>query len=147
MSHLLEAFGLNGKLLLAQVVNMGILLAALTYFLYKPLMRSLDARQKLMAQGVEDAQRAAEKLATADDAATKRVTDAESQAEGIVLSARETAQAERTRIVKEAEDRATALMTDAEMRAKENAAKTMRESEKEIARLAILAAEKTLRAK
>ncbi len=147
MNQLFDAFGVNAKLLLSQVVNFVILLTALTYFLYKPLMRSLDARQKVVAKGVEDAERAAEKLASADAVATKRVTKAEEEGESIVLNAKEVAQTERVRLIREAEARAEALMVEADARAKENASKMLRESEKEIAKLAILAAEKTIRAK
>ena len=145
MNQLLDAFGINAKLLIAQVVNFSILLAALTYFLYKPLMRVLDERQKIVSKSVEDAERAEEKLASADTVAAERVSVAEEKAEHIVTQARDTAKTERTRLIKEAEERAAALSADAEARAKETAVKTLRESEKEIARLAILAAEKTLR--
>ena len=65
----------------------------------------------------------------------------------MVAAGGEAAGGEKARIVKEAETRAAAIDADAEARAKETAAKTIRESEKEIARLAILAAEKAMRAK
>ncbi|VAW32092.1 hypothetical protein MNBD_CPR01-399 [hydrothermal vent metagenome] len=145
MDKLFAAFGVNTKLLIAQVVNFGILLAALTYFLYKPLMRSLEARQKVVTQGVEDAQRASEKLASADTVSAERVEKAENTAEQIVTNARDIAQTERVRLLKEAEERARAFTADAEARAKESIAKMQRESEKDITRLAILAAEKAIR--
>lgn len=146
MAQLFGAFGIDLKLLIAQAVNFGVLLVVLTYFLYKPVMKTIGDRQKKIAQGVEDAERASEKLRGADEEATKVVTAAETEAEGIVTSARESATSEKTRIMKEAESRAAAVAADAEARAKESQERALRESEKEIARLAILAAEKTLRA-
>lgn len=145
MDALLEAFGIDWKLLLIQAVNFGVLLAALTYFLYKPTMRVLDERRAKVAKGVEDAEAAEVKLREADSVAAGVLKSAEGEAEGIVSSARETASAEKARIVKEAEERAVAVASDAEARAKEAAARTLRESEKEIARLAVLAAEKAMR--
>jgi len=145
MAQLFGAFGIDLKLLIAQAINFGVLLVILTYFLYKPVMKTIQERQKKIAQGVEDAERAAEKLKSADDVADKVVTDAETEAESIVSSAREAATGEKTRIMKEAETRAAAVAADAEARAKESQERALRESEKEIARLAILAAEKTLR--
>ncbi len=62
-----------------------------------------------------------------------------------MASAREAATGEKTRITKEAEARAAAIAADADARAAETAAKALRESEKEIARLSVLAAEKVLR--
>ncbi len=145
MQALFQAFGLNGSLILAQAVNFGIVLFALTYFLYKPINKVLEARQNKVAQGVEDAERAAEKLAQADTMASEKVSTAETEAEGIMTSARETAAAERARILKEAELRAANVAADAEARAHEASEKMFRESEKEVARLAMLAAEKILK--
>lgn len=145
MEQLLEAFGIDGKLLLAQLVNFGVLFIALTWLLYKPVMKTLDERREKVAKGVLDAEAAEKKLAEADDEATSRVKAADTEAEGIVASAREAATSEKSRIVKEAEERAEALAKDAEARAEETAAKALRESEKEIARLAVLAAEKAMR--
>jgi F-type H+-transporting ATPase subunit b len=139
MGQLFAAFGVSVSLILAQAVNFGILLIALWYFLYKPIMKVLAERQAKVAQGVIDADRATETATV--------VKSAEVEADGIVKSARDTGKQERERIVKEADARAAAIGADAEARAKETAAKSVRESEKEIARIAILAAEKVLHQK
>lgn len=144
MNQLLDAFGINGGLLLAQAINFGVLMVALWYLLYRPVMKTLEDRRVKIAQGMADAEAAAEKLASADVEASTRIHGAESEAEQIVTSARSEAGDERARILKEAEARSAAVAADAEARAKETAAKTLRDSEKEIARLAILAAGKAL---
>ncbi len=145
MESLLTAFGIDGKLLLAQLVNFGVLFVALTWLLYKPVMKTLDERAAKIAQGVEDAELASKKAETADEDAAKVVKGAETEAEGIVAGARDLAGSEKARIMKEAEARAAQVAADAEARATETAAKALRDSEKEIARLAVLAAEKVLR--
>lgn len=142
MDSLLDAFGIDWKLFLAQAVNFGIVLLVLWHFLYKPVMKTLDERAKKIAQGVEDAEKASEKLAGADTEAAGIVSKADSEASEIVAHARSAGNEEKSRIVKDAEARAAAIAADADARAKEAAAKTLRESEKEIARLAILAAAK-----
>lgn len=145
MEQLFEAFGIDGKLLLAQLINFGVLFVALTWLLYKPVMKTLDERRAKIAQGVEDAEAASQKLAVADENAAQVVQGAETEAESIVASARELAGTEKSRIVKEAEARAAQVAADAEARAAETAAQALRDSEKEVARLAVLAAEKVLR--
>ena len=147
MAQLFDAFGLQLPLLLAQVVNFGILMVALTYLLYKPVMKTLEERKQKIAAGVYAAQVAEEKALAADGLAAKVVQGAETEAEGIVGTARESAQIERTRIIKEAEVRAASVEKDAQARATEDAARVLRDSEKEIARLSVLAAEKVLRSK
>lgn len=145
MEQLFEAFGVNVSLLIAQAVNFAIVLVALWYFLYKPVLSVIAKRRALVAKGVEDAAEAADKLARADEEAHSRVTAADAEAEAIVSAARDAATTEKARLLKEAEARAVAVTRDAELRAEEAAKKAERESEKDIARVAILAAEKILK--
>ena len=91
MDQLFDAFGIDGKLLLAQLVNFGVLFVGLTYLLYKPVMKTLDERRIKVAQGVIDADQAAMKLATAATEAGTIVKHASFEAEGIVSSARDAA--------------------------------------------------------
>lgn len=145
MAQLFSAFGVEWKLLLAQAVNFGIVMVALWYFLYRPVTTMLEKRRTLIEKGVADATQATEMLANADAQAASRVKDADNEADQILTSAREAAQAERARLLKEAETRAVQVAADASARAAETAAKARRESEQEVARLAILAAEKVMK--
>lgn len=147
MDQLLHAFGIDVKLLLAQAVNFGVLLVVLWLVLYKPVMKTLDERKAKIAKCVIDADEASKKLAGADEEASAIVHKADMEASALVSSARETANAEKVRLLKEAEERAAKIAEDADARAKEAANKMFKESERDIARLAILAAEKTIRAK
>ncbi len=144
MDQLFEAFGLNGQLLIAQAVNFGVLLVALYFLLYKPVLKTLDERAKKVAQGVEDAQQAAEKLANADGEAATIVSKATKRLRKSSQARARPRMRKRTRLVKDAEARAVAIAADADARAKEASAKLLRESEKEIARLAVLAAGKAM---
>jgi len=144
MQQLLSAFGINWSLLLAQAVNFAIVLVALWYFLYKPVNEMLTKRQEIIAKGVADAAQAREIFARADSEAEVRVQAADTTAEKIVAAAREAATSEKTRLLKEAEERAAIIAKDAEARAAESLERARRESESDIARLAVLAAEKVL---
>src|SRR3989344_5487270 len=106
MSTLLEVFGIDWRLLLLQTANFGILVAALTILLYKPVMKIVRERAQVVAKGVEDAEAAAAHLAAADRDAGAALGPADHEA-----------------------------------------ARVRRESEKEIARFALLAAEKLMRKK
>ena len=147
MQQLISAFGIDWHVLIAQAINFSIVLVALTYFLYKPVFAMLQKRRDIVAKGVEDAAHAGEMLANADGEANKRLSVADGQAEMIVSDAREAGNAEKARLLKEAEARAVAVTEDAGVRAEEVIARARRESEQEIARLAILAAEKILKKK
>lgn len=147
MGALATTFGIDWHLLIAQVINFAILVALLTWFLYKPVLKIVKERERVVGKGVKDAEESAKRLASADGEALERVGAAEKEAGNIVEHARHSATDERVQILKEAEERAARIALDAEARAKETAAQSLRQSEKEIARLALLAAEKVMREK
>ncbi len=145
MSELFSAFGVNWTLLGAQAVNFAIVLVALWYFLYKPVLATLAKRQEYVAKSVEEAKQVEALFARADGEAEARVRAADAEAEEIVATARELATTEKTRLVKEAEARAAAVAHDASARAAETIERARRESDRDVARLAVLAAEKVLK--
>ncbi len=147
MSELFAAFGIDWKLLLIQAVNFGVLLVVLTYFLYKPILRIIDERREKVAEGVRTAEAAAQRLADAEKESRELVGSASREAEHLVASARSRADEKSNEIVRAAEHRAQAVLKDAEARADEAKRQALAESEKEIARAAMLAAERILREK
>jgi F-type H+-transporting ATPase subunit b len=147
MSALFAAFGIDWRLLVIQAINFGLLLTALTYFLYKPILGIIDERQKKVADGVRTAALADQKLADAKVEGDEMVGKAAREAEGLVATARTRAEERGAEIVKTAEARAQATLKDAQERAEEAQRAVMKKSQQEIARAAMLAAEKILREK
>ena len=147
MEQLLSVFGVDWKLLLVQLVNFGLLLSVLTYFLYKPVLRIIDERQRKIAEGVKTAEEAERTLADAKVESEDIVGGAAREAEALVAGARSSANERGVEIVKAAEARAAATMKEAGARAEEAKRQALKESEREIARAAMLAAEKILREK
>ena len=144
MSDLFAVFGINWKLLLIQAFNFGALLAILTYLLYKPILKVIDERQKKIADGVKKAELAQKHLDEAKSKGEHIVGTAAREAEQLVASARTHADERGSEILKAAEARAESVLKDASARAQESKRQAMRESEREIARAAMLAAEKIL---
>jgi len=145
MSELFAAFGIDWKLLLIQAVNFGLLLAVLTYFLYKPILRIIDERRERIAEGVRAAEAAARRLAEAEEESRTRIGSALREAEQLVASARARADQKGSEIVHAAEHKAQQVIKEAEARAEEAKRLALAASEKEIARAAMLTAEKILR--
>ncbi|MBI4094023.1 F0F1 ATP synthase subunit B [Candidatus Kaiserbacteria bacterium] len=147
MSELFAAFGINWKLLLVQAFNFGLLLFVLWYFLYEPVLKLIDDRRKKIAEGVQNAEAAARRLAEAKSKGEGIIGSASREAEGMVAAARGRAEEKADEIVKAAEARAASALHDAAARAEEAKRQALKESEREIARAAMLAAEKILREK
>ena len=147
MVDLLHSFGVDWRLLIIQAVNFGVLLVALTYFLYKPILNVLDERRKKIEQGVRDASKAKEELETADVKAQEIVGEATGKAEEIVLNAKGVAEQKQQEIVADAQNRSERILVDAEAKAAEAAKRALNGSNEEIARTAILAVERLLNKK
>ena len=145
MSELLAVFGVNWKLLLAQGINFALLLAVLSYFLYKPVLRMIDERREKIAEGVKTAEAASLRLAEAQKKGDGIVGDASREAETLVKTARVRAEEKSAEIVKSAEAQAQGVLSDAAARAEEAKRQAIKESEKEITRAAMLAAERILK--
>ena len=93
---------------------------------------------------VRTAEAAAQKLHEAQGESKKIVGDAAREAEGLVATARTHAVQQGSGIVKGAEERASGILKDAAAHAEEAKRQVLKESEREIARAAMLAAEKLL---
>src|SRR3989338_4303860 len=147
MSDLFAAFGVNWKLLLIQAVNFGLLLAALSYFLYKPILKIIDERREKIAESVRVASAAAKKLEDAKGQSDSMIGVAAKEAEELVAIARARADEKGSEMMKAAQSRSDALLSEAQARAEEAKRQAIQESEREIARAAMLAAEKIMKQK
>lgn len=145
MEQLIHAFGIDLRLILIQVVNFGLLMAALTYLLYKPVLKTLSERQEKIAQGVKDAEDALKARLEASEEKKGIIASANKEAEAMAVRAKEHAVVKADEIVAEAQKKAEQVVKDAALRSEEMKAQAQKESEAEIAKLAVLAAEKVLR--
>ena len=145
MEEIIKAFGIDGRLIVIQIVNFAILMGILGYFLYNPILRLLAEREEKIKKGIEDAEAAAKAKAQADVEKAAVLTAAHGEASEINARAKVVADAKADSIVGEAEEKANAIVRSAELRATEAAAKIQKDAEGEIAKTAILAVEKMLR--
>jgi len=145
MQEALQVFGINGKLLLVQAVNFGVVLFVLTFTLYKPLMRILEDRQGRIKKGVEDARAAEAARIGAEDESRRIAADAARKAEGVLALAYTKAGVEEKRIVSEARAEEERIIQDATERAAEEKRRILTEGKEEIARMVVLGAEQILK--
>ncbi len=145
MEQLIHAFGIDARLILLQVINFGLLMAVLSYLLYKPVLKVLHERQEKIAQGVKDAEEAGKALASATDEKKGIIAAANKEAEAMAARAKEHAVVKGDELVAAAQVKAEQIAKDAALRSEEMKAAALKESEAEIAKLAVLAAEKVLK--
>ncbi len=145
MEEIAKVFGIHWKLLAAQMVNFSIALFVLHRYVYKPIFAILEKRQQKLAQGLEDAELVAQEKVRIEVEGVKVLAHAREEGGKLVETLRKQGLDEEHRILREAQEKSVAMLGDAKKLADEERVYMLRESEKEVARMAVLAAEKILR--
>jgi F-type H+-transporting ATPase subunit b len=116
----------------------------LTYFLYTPLLRILNEREEKIKKGIADAEDAARAKAQALDEKQAVLTEAQAQAQAIDARAQAFGKEKEAELLALAHAKAQEVLTDAESKSAQLKEKALKDSEAEIAKIAILAAQKVL---
>lgn len=93
--EILELFGVDWKLMLAQLINFVIVLVVLWKFAIKPLMKTMESRNAEISKGLEDAQSAAEKLSKTEQEVKAQLQVAKSEAITILEQAKKQSETNR----------------------------------------------------
>lgn len=147
MEQIIQAFGIDGRLIIIQIVNFFILMGALGYFLYNPILNMLKQREDKIKEGIENAELAAKARANAETEKQDILTTAHQSADEIAKRAKAGADETAATIVAAAEQKAADTAANAAKAAEQLREQVKKEAEAEIAKTAILATEKILREK
>ncbi len=142
MGAIFTTFGIDWHLLLINAVNFGLLLAGLTFFLYKPLTKMLAERRERVAQGVADAEAAGMRLKEIEESRSQRLAEAGAEADSIISSARASGSLKAHDIATNAEAAAARTLAEASAQATEMKREAINESKEEVARMIVLGIEK-----
>ena len=105
MNQLFEQLGIDWKLFLSQVVNFFVLLAVLTFFMYKPLIKIIKERNQKIKEGLAKAEEADLRLKDIDNIGKEKIKEAEQQSINILKNAEERAKILDRDLQKKAEER------------------------------------------
>ncbi len=145
MEQIVSVFGINGKLLLIQVVNFGLLLFVLHRYLYKPVLAMVDVRRIKIENAVRDAEKAEAELGEAEAEKARILREATLKGDELIDLAKKHATEEEYVMMKDAHRKVVHLLGEAERRTEREHQEMIEKSEREVARMAILATEKILR--
>jgi len=113
MSELIANFGIDWRLLLAQVVNFLILLWLLHKYAYGPILGILKKRKEEIAKGLEFTQIAEKRLANIEKEREEILTQARKEALVIFKKTEEEAKRRKEEMIKEASHKAEAVIAEA----------------------------------
>ncbi|MFH0853117.1 MAG: F0F1 ATP synthase subunit B [bacterium] len=142
--EILEKLGIDFRLLIAQIINFGILIFLLYRFAYRPIIRVLDNRAKRIEQSLVDAKNIEHQQVVSEEAYNARQAEAQKQADTIVTQARGQAEQLKSEMLKSAKTDAQVLLEQTQEEARTLKAQAIDEAKSELADLVVASTEKII---
>lgn len=136
----LAPLGLNFGYLFLQIVGFLLLLLALNFILYRPLIGALGKRRERIAEGLNNARKAEEALASAEADRQKILDEARAESQKIISEARSRAEEAANQIKAQAEEDARRVRSQAETDAASERDRLLAEMRDQIVSLSMAAA-------
>ncbi len=140
----LAGLGINVPVLLAQIVNVVILLVVLYFVAYKPVMRMLDQRSKRIKDSMEQADAIKEQADRAEEEVKKQLAAAGKEGQKRITQAAQAGEEIREKARQSARQEAETIITRARGEIQRERDETISELRKEVADVTITAAEKVI---
>lgn len=139
--------GVDWKLLLAQVVNFGILFFLLRRYAYGPMLEFLEKRSERIDKGLKDAEVASAKLIALEEKEKQVLAAARTEARAILSASEAAAKKRDAERMVETEAKTKQFLDEARVKIDEEKQKVLTEAKKEIAEVVALSVEKILKEK
>lgn len=136
--------GINGKLLVFQVVNFLILLFVLRKLVYKPLLKFLDARRQKIEESLKKAENIDQEYQRLANIEKEEMAKAERKAVSLVEEAKKSAKEQEKEILASANEKIEKIAQERKTEISQLKIKILQEAKSEIAKYAILATQKIL---
>ena len=140
----MSGLGINVGALVAQTVVFAILLAVLWIFVFPILTKTLDERKLKIQEGIDNAEKAKQDLASATARIEAMLNDARLESQKVIGTATTAAERLKSDIEAAAQQRAREIETQAGARIEQQITKAKAELRQHVADLAIAAAEKVI---
>jgi F-type H+-transporting ATPase subunit b len=141
---LVREFGINHKMIIAQIVNFGIVAFLLWRFAFKPVLSTMDERQRKISEGLKFAEDAKRELAETEKRQATVLREANAQAQDILQAARDSAQQFEDKMKAETASQIEEMRRRAEESNELERQRMISEVRQEIARLVVLTSGRVL---
>jgi F-type H+-transporting ATPase subunit b len=140
----MESIGIDWHILLAQLINFGILFGILFVLLYKPVRRMLDERSARIREGMEQAEQVKEQLARTDEQVRTQMEAARREGQGILAQAAQMGERLKEEARGEAKREAETIVNRARAEIERERDEAIEDLRNQFVDLAIAAAEKVV---
>lgn len=142
--ELFSVLGVDWHTLVAQLINYGILLVALSVLLYKPILKLLDDRRERIAKSMEDAKRIEQKLKEIEKERESMMKQLDQKSSALLNEAKKQAESAKTEMVAAAKNEADAMLERGRKQLEDERRKMVSDLEKTVARVGVELAGKIL---
>ncbi len=142
--EILELFGINWKLMLAQIINFAIVVGVLWWFALKPLTKTMKERNKEIEKGLADAQKSAERLAEVEKIVNDKIKESKFDADIILNEAKKQAEANRQIDLEKTKKEIDILFTKAKEQIESEKTAMLNEVKADVGKMIVIALEKIL---
>ena len=144
MESLIQTFHLDLKLMIAQLVNFGIVALVLWFFALKPLLKVMSERTKTIEKSLSDAKKIEERLAKTEAEKRQIIDVTKKEAAGILEEANKKAEAGRKETVNKAKEEIEKLVDKGKIQLVLDKEKMLAEVKAQVADLVVDATKKVL---
>lgn len=140
----MEKLGINFGLLIAQLVNVVVLVILLSMLLYKPVLNMLNERTRRIQESLREADQVKEQLARANQDYDAKLAQARQEAAGILAQAQDRAKVQEQEIVAQARQEADRIRGEARKQAEQERDQLLGELKNQMADLVTATATRVL---
>ena len=140
----MEKLGINVGLLIAQLVNVVLLVWLLSRFLYRPVLNMLNERTRRIQESLKDAEQVKEQLARANQDYDAKLAQARQEAAAILAQAQERAKLQEQEIIAQARVEGDRIRSDAREQAVQERDQLLRDLKNQMAELVTATASRVL---
>lgn len=144
-SEIFSKLGIDGALLISQIVNFVLLMLLLKKFAYAPVLKMLSDRSDKIEKSLADAKRIEEELKNTEETKVKEIRKAKDEAAEIVKKSYETAALNEQKAIEDTKRKTQEIVQKAKDEIQSEKEKSVKEAKQEIAALAIQIAEKIIK--
>jgi len=144
LSDLLNLFGIDWKLMLAQLINFLIVVGVLWFFALKPLTKTMEKRNDEIAKGLSDAKSAEDRLEQVEREVKDKLIETKNLASGLLEEAKKQSEDNKQANIAKTKEEVAKLITKAKEQIASEKDNMISEVKGEVADMVVVALEKIL---
>ena len=144
MEGLITTFHIDWRLMLAQLINFGVVVFVVWHFFLRKLMKTMGDRSATIEQSLEQAKQIEAEVQRTQEQSDKTIVEAKRQAAAILHQADEQARTRQEKIAQETQDKVKTLVTQAKEQIEQQKHSMLEQVKEELADVVAQAAGKIL---